>query len=289
MSQLFISHAEEDQEVAVEIGSILEQRGFGVWYYERDGVPGVNYLDQMVEAIEQCQALVLIISQHALNSRPVDAEVVRWFEANKPFVPLLYKISRSAFYSQKRAWRLALGAATSIEIPSAGLASIIDRIEAGVKKLGIKTSSIPPNPNVTPSPVLSPPEDAVECTLFAPEVTSGVPSLVHAWLHSVDQANDVMRISTQFDAGVRRRAWQVVSGISVGTRVELALEAGKLPVKSLSTALTWQGQPEAVVFRVEPPQNSAASMELGEVTLYHADGIPLASLKFKIEITSGKD
>lgn len=284
MSQLFISHAEEDQEIAVEIGSKLEQRGFGVWYYERDGVPGADYLDQMGDAIEQCEALVLIISQHSLGSGPVNAEVIRAFEANKPFVPLLYGVSRNDFHARRRGWRMALGAATSIDIPADGLTPIMDKIAAGVRKLGVNSTSLS-----TPEDI-SRPEHAVECSLFAPEIASGVPSLVHAWLHSVSQADDVMRISTEFDVGTKRRARQAITaGISVGTRVEFKLQAGKLPVKSLSTGLTWQGRPEAVVFRVEPPQDSEVSVELGNVTLYHESKIPLASINFKIEITGGKE
>lgn len=288
MSQLFISHVEEDQDVAVEIGVTLEQRGFGVWYYERNSVPGVDYLDQMVEAIEQCQALILIISQQALNSRPINAEVIRGFEANKPFLPILHGVSRGVFHSRRPGWRMALGAATSIEIPSAGLAAIMDKIEAGVKKLGI-------TPTLTNSvqfdePPAIPSEDTVECTLFAPEGISGGTSLIHAWLHSASQAQDVMRMSTEFDARARRRAWRAIDrDLPIGARVWLELKAGNLRVKSLSNSLTWQGQPEAVVFRIEQPQATLPSMQVGRITVYGEDRIPLALLKFKMDFAGATE
>jgi hypothetical protein len=62
MHQLFISHVEEDEAIAIEIGSALENGGFSVWYYERDSVPGPPYLDQVCEAIEQCLGFILVIS-----------------------------------------------------------------------------------------------------------------------------------------------------------------------------------------------------------------------------------
>jgi TIR domain-containing protein len=57
MPQVFISHAEEDQCVAVEVAGALEHAGFSAWYYERDSVPGPPYLDQVYKAVDQCQAL----------------------------------------------------------------------------------------------------------------------------------------------------------------------------------------------------------------------------------------
>src|ERR1044071_3981490 len=105
MSQLFISHVAEDQEVAVELGDALERRGFGVWYYERDAVTAADYLDQMVEAIKQCEGLVLIISKHSLGSRPVNSEVVGGYEADKPFVPVLHGVSREDLEARRPGWK----------------------------------------------------------------------------------------------------------------------------------------------------------------------------------------
>ena len=53
MSQVFISHVQEDSSVAIELAGALEANGYSTWYYERDSVPGPAYLAQMGEAIDQ--------------------------------------------------------------------------------------------------------------------------------------------------------------------------------------------------------------------------------------------
>jgi hypothetical protein len=42
MSDIFISHVEEDEGIAQEIARGLESAGYTTWYYERDGVPGLS-------------------------------------------------------------------------------------------------------------------------------------------------------------------------------------------------------------------------------------------------------
>jgi TIR domain len=178
MKQLFISHAEEDETISVEIGSALEQSGFSVWYYERDTVPGPPYLDQVCDAIEQCQAVILVVSVESMGSHQVDAEVIRAFETKKYFVPVMTGISQNEL---KRGWRMVLGAATSIVIPSTGLPSILDRLESGIKRLGVHPASNPTqSKNAMPfgAPLQS--NDAVECTVFAPpQISPGETCLIH--------------------------------------------------------------------------------------------------------------
>ena len=43
MATVFISHAEEDQALALDIARGLEQAGYSTWYYERDSSPGLSY------------------------------------------------------------------------------------------------------------------------------------------------------------------------------------------------------------------------------------------------------
>jgi hypothetical protein len=59
MADIFISHVEEDAQVALEIAQGLEAVGYTVWYYERDSVPGLSYLVQTGQAIEQSHAIDL--------------------------------------------------------------------------------------------------------------------------------------------------------------------------------------------------------------------------------------
>lgn len=62
MSQIFISHVEEDAAITVEIAVALEAEGYSTWYYQRDTIPGTPYLIQVGKAIEACGAFLVIIS-----------------------------------------------------------------------------------------------------------------------------------------------------------------------------------------------------------------------------------
>jgi len=106
---IFISHVEEDSSIALQIAGALESKGYSTWYYERDSVPGPAYLAQMGDAIEQAQAVVLVISQQSVGSNQVTTEVVRAHEANKAFIPLLNGISHAEFQTRAPVWRQALG------------------------------------------------------------------------------------------------------------------------------------------------------------------------------------
>lgn len=135
MGNVFISHVEEDQAIALELARGLEAEGYTTWYYERDSLPGVSYLEQIDEAIEQCHAIVIIISRDSISSRQVDIEVQRAHESSKHFIPVLRGIQHAEFQNQKRGWRMAMGTVTSLLIPVDDVSMTIPRIVAGLRKL----------------------------------------------------------------------------------------------------------------------------------------------------------
>jgi TIR domain-containing protein len=138
MSQLFISHANEDHALAAEIGGALEAKGFSVWYYERDGLPGLNYARQIIKALAECESVLLIISPVSMESHQIDAEIWRAFEINKSFVPVLKGVSYDELEERRPEWTMALRAATAIAIPSTGVSAILPQLEKGLRLLGLK-------------------------------------------------------------------------------------------------------------------------------------------------------
>jgi hypothetical protein len=133
---VFISHAEPDWPVAQELADGLEAAGFATWLYESQGLPGVSYLQQTGTAVEQSRIFLLLLSRTSLDSKQVDSEVVRAHECGKPFVPVLFGISHAEFQQRRPDWRQALGSATSIQIPTAGVPAIIARVVSGLQALG---------------------------------------------------------------------------------------------------------------------------------------------------------
>jgi hypothetical protein len=135
---VFISHVEEDAKIALDIADGLEKEGYQTWYYERDTLTGPSYLIQTKQAIENSQAVIVIISPNSLGSNQITKEVIRTHEACKPFVPVLNGISHSEFQARQPEWQEAIGAAASIPIPEQGVAAILPRIIGGLVSLGVR-------------------------------------------------------------------------------------------------------------------------------------------------------
>lgn len=152
MSDIFISHVEEDEGIAQEIARGLESAGYTTWYYERDGVPGLSYLVQTGQAIEKSKAFVLVISRDSLGSKQITKEVDRAHECGKPFIPLLRDVTHVEFQNRQPEWRQAIGTATSIRIPPEGISAILPRIVKGLKALGIDSGSTSQQPPPPPLP-----------------------------------------------------------------------------------------------------------------------------------------
>jgi hypothetical protein len=143
MSDVFISHVEEDSGIALEIALGLEEAGYTTWCYELDSFPAISYLIQTGKAIEQSKAVLFVVSPSSVTSNQVTREVVRAHESGKVFVPVLRDITHQEFKSRQPEWREAMGAATSIRIPQEGVTGILDRIIDGLKALGINPVSKP--------------------------------------------------------------------------------------------------------------------------------------------------
>ncbi|MFC2035688.1 toll/interleukin-1 receptor domain-containing protein [Chloroflexota bacterium] len=141
MSDVFVSHVEEDTDIALEIAIGLEESGYSTWSYEVDSIPGPSYLIQTGEAVEASKAVIVVISPHSLGSRQVTSEVIRAHETNKRFIPVLRDIKHAEFQNRQPEWREAMGASASINIPKGGVATILPRITNGLRALDILASN----------------------------------------------------------------------------------------------------------------------------------------------------
>lgn len=153
MADVFLSHVEEDRDVALEIARGLEAAGYSVWYYERDTVPGVSYLTQISRVIGDCGAVVVVISGESLSSVQVDKEVDCAHESQKPLVPLLVDLTHGDFRTRQRKWAMAIGTIASFQLSRADVAASIPHILGGLRVLGIKSgASVPPSPGPVQRP-----------------------------------------------------------------------------------------------------------------------------------------
>jgi hypothetical protein len=150
MPDIFIGYADINNEIAVKFAQFLESAKYTTWYYMRDSVPGVSYLIQTGQAIEECQAVLLLISVHSLGSHQVTKEVVRAHETAKPFFPVLLDVSHLEFQNRQPEWREVIGATASISLADRGLTAVQSALLKGLKAMGLKPSQQIVNPEEPP-------------------------------------------------------------------------------------------------------------------------------------------
>ena len=102
---VFISHATEDEALAVRICDQLESAGTPCWLASRNIGPGEIYPAAIMSAIETSKLMVVVLSEHSNRSAHVRSEVERAFNAGVQIIPfridegelspeLLYFLSR---------------------------------------------------------------------------------------------------------------------------------------------------------------------------------------------------
>jgi hypothetical protein len=92
MSHLvFVSYSSHDSEIASEVCKVLEQHQVKCWMAPRDILPGTNYSAAIIDAINNCVALVLVYSEHSNRSTHVRTEVERAFSKEKHIMPLRFQ------------------------------------------------------------------------------------------------------------------------------------------------------------------------------------------------------
>ena len=86
-ADVFISHASRDKTVADAMCARLEQRGIRCWIAPRDILPGTSYGSAILEAINTCRVMVVVLSDHANVSRHVVKEVERAVSKGVVIIP----------------------------------------------------------------------------------------------------------------------------------------------------------------------------------------------------------
>ena len=84
---VFISYAIADKLTADAACAYLESNGIRCWIAPRDVLPGMDYAESIIEAIEKVRAMVLIFSSNANHSNQVKREVERAVHHGIPIIP----------------------------------------------------------------------------------------------------------------------------------------------------------------------------------------------------------
>ena len=92
--RIFLSHSSTDSKLAEEICSGLEKEGFGCFITPRDIRSGCEYADELVNGIDSCDIMLLLLSKLANESPHVLREVERAVSKNKAII--VYKLEEVA-------------------------------------------------------------------------------------------------------------------------------------------------------------------------------------------------
>lgn len=76
-NHVFVSHSSQDKAVADQVCKALEDAGIGCWIAPRDILPGADWAEGIMDAIEHSALFVLIVSSNSNDSPQVLREVER--------------------------------------------------------------------------------------------------------------------------------------------------------------------------------------------------------------------
>ena len=85
---VFISYSSKDKTAADATCAVLESRGIRCWMAPRDIVPGADWGESIIDAIQASRAFVLVFSANANQSVQIKREVERAINKGIPVIPL---------------------------------------------------------------------------------------------------------------------------------------------------------------------------------------------------------
>lgn len=73
--KVFVSHSHADSELAARVSKALRNEGLEVWDSDLDLLPGDNWAAEVARALEESDAMVVLMTEDALNSPWVRREM----------------------------------------------------------------------------------------------------------------------------------------------------------------------------------------------------------------------
>src|SRR4028119_1800105 len=89
LTQVFISHSENDNVMVEKVGKSLMREGFTIWTNRTDIKTGTEFQDEINQGIEQADNVVCLISADSIQSKYCQDELAHAFAHNKRIISLL--------------------------------------------------------------------------------------------------------------------------------------------------------------------------------------------------------
>jgi hypothetical protein len=85
---VFISYCSEDKPIADAVCATLEAQGTRCWIAPRDIIPGTDWGEAIIDAIQESKAMLLVFSSKANASQQIKREVERAVNRGIPLIPV---------------------------------------------------------------------------------------------------------------------------------------------------------------------------------------------------------
>lgn len=85
---VFISYCSEDKPIADAVCATLEAQGMRCWIAPRDILPGTDWGEAIIDAIQESKAMLLVFSSKANTSQQIKREVERAVHRGIPLIPV---------------------------------------------------------------------------------------------------------------------------------------------------------------------------------------------------------
>lgn len=189
--------------------------------------------------------------------------------------------------------RLAAEAGRPQSHRDAHLASLAQQLQgiAGAGELDNPLVVVPvPQNDLTLKAPLEPIREQVDCTVFSPPTALlGQTIMVQVFAHLPTEGRQAAHLALEFDSSTKRRAFKSLClELTRRTKLSIHLEMANLTIDESVQDLIWNGRPEAAQFSVYVPGNRQPGTVIGTVTISCLT-VPLAHIKFKLELVNGKE
>jgi hypothetical protein len=168
MNHVFISHASENHAQAEAIARQLERNNIRAWISPRDIRAGQDWATEILLGIEQCTAMILLLTMEANNSVFVKREVERAISKQKPVIPV-----RIENVMPSPGLELFVSGSHWIDASESSIEAKLDELLGALSAIGLGKSP----PNTPPPPDKKPPRYFLKTVGIATLIVT----LVAAW------------------------------------------------------------------------------------------------------------
>lgn len=147
MATILVSYSRHDVAIGAAIATSLGQAGYRIQHPGEGIQSGAIQTTRTSETVAQCEAVVLVLSSHLVNTHEPPPEAAEALDEGKLLVPFLLDITLNQLRESQPRWRRAVSGVATVTIGAGGMedatAQLVDRLKAHSIYPDLKTMSSP--------------------------------------------------------------------------------------------------------------------------------------------------